>query len=226
MDKSILTLFNKLNEVYDSMPNAIGCIGCGKCCMVQHPHCFQIEFYYILSEIENWTKEEKEKLHIDCIKNYLSNSLEKKCVFLDENKKCKIYSYRDYNCRAFGIIPKKVYSKRVKNVKKNFLGVRLTLEKQSDCCGGVKAEEYIGKNKLDFLFEEIKKLDLELGVSQESCDNSDNYMTFHDHYLLHYYGKDVNMIKALTKIKTNSSEKEKEKFIFDLEDSFGFKKGN
>jgi len=206
-------MFSELETIYAKMPKTLGCVSCGKCCKVQHPHCYCCEFYYIFSAIEKWTEKEKIDLHINCVANYLSNSLQKRCVFLDVNNHCTVYEYRNYNCRAFGMIPKKAYAKRVKDVKKNFPGVRLCLEKQSDCCGGVKPETFIGARKLDEIFDEIRNLDRGLGITEDDINASNNYMTFHDHFLLYTYRDSQWMLEKLTDIKTKASDKEKNEFI-------------
>lgn len=226
MDENIDIVFQKLENIYAQMPETIGCISCGKCCSVQHPHCFYVEFLYMMDGIQSWTREQKFELHLACIKNYLSSSLNKKCVFLNQDKRCDIYHHRGYNCIAFGMIPKKVYTKRVKDVKKNFPGVRLGLESQSACCGGVKPVQYIGGNKLDALFEKIRDLDLLLGVSIEDIDESNNYMTFHDHYILFFYGKDQKTLERLTSLKLNGTDADKLSFLESIVKSFNAEKTN
>jgi len=124
-----------------------------------------------------------------------------------------------HNCRAFGLIPKKLYAQRVKQVQKNFPGIRLELSKQSDCCGGVKPSQYIGKNKLDDLFEQIRNLDKKFGVSQENIDQNNNYMTFHDHYILYIYSERLDILQMLTDIKTSATDEMKLKFLKDMENT-------
>jgi len=213
MKKTLQDLFPELKKLYAKMPEAIGCVGCAKCCKVQHPHCYSVEFYHIMEELKNWSLKETVDLHVSCVSNYLSNDLNKPCVFLDKNKRCRIYDSRDYNCRAFGIIPKKAYTKRVRAVKKQFPGVRLGLESQSDCCGGIHPETFIGAKKLDQIFSDILDLDRELGIEDQDIDQNNNYMTFHDHYLLFYYHERKEMLEQLTNIKYNCSETEKRKFL-------------
>ena len=215
--------FDKLKSLYSQMPKTIGCVGCGKCCKVQHPHCYVTEFYYILKGISDWSIKEIADLHVACIANYFDNSMNKPCVFLSEDNKCRIYDYRDYNCRAFGIIPKKEYAKRVKSIKKKFPGQKLGLEKQSDCCGDVHPEVFIGANKLDKIFSDIRDLDHEINVPEEEIEDGNNYMTFHDHYLLYYYRDNPEFLKKLTYIKNNCSDSEKNSFI-DFMDQFLKKK--
>lgn len=210
MEDEAEKLIEKLNNIYKQMPDTIGCVSCGKCCRVQHPHCYFIEFINMYRHIvSSWSQKETSELIALCVERYISNDLEKPCVFLDEKNMCKIYHTRNYNCRAFGIIPKKVYAKRVREVKKNFPGVRLGLEKQTDCCGGVKPKTFIGAKKLDGLFEQIYNLDIELGVSPEDLAAQNNYMTFHDHLLLFLYGNNPQFLNQLTEVKRHGSEKDK-----------------
>jgi len=213
VENDIGDLTVELNSLYEQMPKTIGCIGCGKCCKIQHPHCYSIEFYNMLYLLDDFTEEQKINLHAACLSNYLDNSINKPCVFLGEDNKCKTYSCRDYNCRSFGIVPKKAYAKHVKAVKKNFPGIRLGLEKQSDCCGGVRPEEFIGAKKLDEIFNKIADLDRKLGIADKDVDDGTSYMTFHDHYLLFYYRENTEMLEKLTQIKYNCSEQEKKAFV-------------
>jgi len=206
--------FDELKSVYDKMPETVGCVSCGKCCKIQHPHCYFVEFLYMYDYVtSNWSAGQINELVISCVERYLSNDTNKPCVFLTKENKCKIYDRRDYNCRAFGIIPKKAYAQRVKEVKKNFSGIRLGLEKQSDCCGDVKPEVFIGINKLDELFLRIYKLDQKIGVSSEDLKSGNSYMTFHDHFLLFLYGSEPLFLKSLTEIKRSGSEKDKKLII-------------
>lgn len=216
MRKPLGVLFQELRDIYAQMPETVGCVSCGKCCKVQHPHCYNIEFFYILDALQKWSEEEIGDLQLACISHYISNDMNKPCVFLDEKNRCKIYEHRDYNCRAFGIIPKKVYAKRVKEVKKKFPGVRLGLEKQSDCCGDVHPETFIGGKKLDQLFEAIRDLDRQMGIPEEEIHEANNYMTFHDHYLLYCYQNNQEFLQRLTNIKYNCDEAEKKRFVEDL----------
>lgn len=218
MDKS----FAKLNELYSQMPDTTGCVGCGRCCKIQHPHCYLCEFINMYTYvIDNWTKNEVNTLIIDCVERYLSNDMNKPCVFLSEDNKCKVYNNRDYNCRAFGMVPKKIYAKHVKQVKKNFPGVRLGLEKQSDCCGSVKPEKFIGGKKLNEIFKNIYELDRDFGVSEEDMANGSTYMTFHDHLLLFVYGNNVPFINQLTEIKRNGTDSDKKQIVEEIRKQFG-----
>ena len=209
----------KLYSIYKQLPESVGCIGCGKCCKVQYPHCYFIEFINIYNHINtNWNDHDKKELHIRCVEKYISNDLKKKCVFLDKNNKCKIYEQRDFNCRAFGIIPKKVYTERVKEAKKKFGNVNLPLQSQSECPGKIHPAIFIGKNKLHQLFTEIYDLDVKLGIPKEDLKEANNYMTFHDHYLLNYYKTHRDILENLTNVKLNFSDEEKKDFCKRMRD--------
>jgi Fe-S-cluster containining protein len=203
----------QLSEVYAQLPETLGCTGCGLCCMVQHPHCYYIEFVNMYNFVVNeWTVEQRYDLHYRCIENYLKNTLRKQCVFLDGERKCSVYNARDFNCRMFGAIPKKEYAKRVKKAAKRNPGVNLDLKKQSDCCKDIKPEAYIGRSKIDKLFQQIFDIDADI-FSNEDLSNGNNYMTFHDHYILHYFHDKVDVLKQLTHVKQEFSEEEKTDFM-------------
>jgi Fe-S-cluster containining protein len=172
-----------------------------------------------MNSMSDWNGKQMLDLHVNCIKNYLSNSLDKQCVFLDVDNQCRTYDARDYNCRAFGIIPKKAYAKRVKAVKKLFNGVQLGLETQSDCPGKIRPETFIGAKKLDQIFSKICDLDTEMGMDAEDVAQGNNYMTFHDHYILYYYRDTPEILQQLTHIKYNYSDADKTKFINVMKES-------
>jgi len=203
-----------LNKIYGKLPDTLGCTGEGLCCMVQHPHCYYIEFVNMYNYIsKNWSKEEIKNLHLSCVSNYLSNSTNKRCVFLSEEKKCRVYEVRDFNCRSFGCVPKMAYKKRVRAVKKKHKGVNLCLKSQSGCCKDLRPESYISESDLDALFYSIKDLDIDLGFSESEMNEASNYMTFHDHYLLYYFENNQDLLMKLTHVKMNYSDDEKAEFL-------------
>ena len=201
----------ELENAYSEMPASLNCTGCGKCCQVQHPNCYYIEFINMMLYInKNWTDKQKDLLHYSCVEKYLDNSLEKACVFLNEDMSCNIYEVRDFNCRAFGIIPKKSYADRVKKRNKEFKKSSLKLQKQTDCCPDIAPEKPISQARLDVIFEKIYSLDRDIGVPKEDLLSSDNYLTFHDHFMLHTYIDKPEILQALTEVKQSSDENKKD----------------
>ena len=210
----------KLEKIYAKIPETLNCNSCGKCCEVQHPHGYYIEFINIYNYIlKNWTDQQLKNLHINCIKNYLSNEIKKKCIFLRDDKLCSIHPQRNFNCRMFGNIPEKTYKKRVKKTEKKFPGINLDLKKQTDCCSNVRPKTFISEKKIDKLFNQIFEIDEEIGVSEEDLKQANNYMTFHDHYILHIFGNNLYMLQKLTHLKINGTEKEKNEFIKAMEEN-------
>ena len=206
------TQLKYLENAYSEMPSSLNCVGCGKCCQVQHPNCYYIEFINMIWYIEkNWTDRQRAMLQYKCAENYLSNSTNKECVFLNEDMSCSVYEVRDYNCRAFGIIPKKTYADRVKKKNKEFKK-SLLLQKQTDCCEDIKPSRPISDNKLDDIFEKIYSIDKNIGIPQDDLLGADNYLTFHDHYMVHMYHDNTNILQALTAMK-ESDDNDKKEFL-------------
>jgi hypothetical protein len=123
----------------------------------------------------------------------------------------------------FGNIPKQVYKRRVKNKEKEFSGTSLALKKQTDCCPKVKPARPISEAEMDSLFERIYNLDITIGVHPIDVAESNNYMTFHDHYILHCFMEDPEILQQLTHMKENFSESEKKNFLKSMRDNMGNK---
>lgn len=107
-------LFEKLNNIYDTLPKG-KCTGCGKCCM-ESVGINLIEFLNIYNYLQD--KEELRKKSIERIMDYyFMEFMEKKsCPFKDENNMCLIYEVRPLNCRLFGHWKKEDYNKNLKDI--------------------------------------------------------------------------------------------------------------
>jgi Fe-S-cluster containining protein len=222
--KEIEKQIKYLEKAYGQLPETVGCTSEGTCCKVQHPHCYYIEFVYMMKHIAGtWDSERRVDLHIKCIGNYLSNDMEKQCIFLNKDMMCDIHKVRDYNCRSFGIIPEKAYEERSNKRKEEFKGESLSLCKQTDCCKNVRPEKFISQKKLDEIFKKIYNMDVEIGIDSESVDAVDNYLTFHDHYILHFYASSLEILKLLTELKENGSEDDKQELLKSMAESLGVK---
>lgn len=92
--------FDKLQEIYDTIPGG-DCTGCTKCCM-ETVTAFYIEFLNVLDYI-NKQENLLEKLMSRIEEHYFTELYSKKmCPFLNENRRCDIYSVRPLVCRLFG----------------------------------------------------------------------------------------------------------------------------
>ncbi|WP_419725828.1 YkgJ family cysteine cluster protein [Terrisporobacter petrolearius] len=107
-------LFEKLNNIYDTLPKG-ECTGCGNCCM-ESVGINLIEFLNIFNYLQD--KNELRKKSLDkIIDYYFLEFMEKKsCPFKDENNRCEIYEVRPLNCRLFGHWKKEDYNKNLKDV--------------------------------------------------------------------------------------------------------------
>ena len=107
-------LFEKLNNIYDTLPKG-KCTGCGKCCM-ESVGINLIEFLNIYKYLQD--KDELRKKSIGRIMDYyFMEFMEKKsCPFKDENNMCLIYEVRPLNCRLFGHWKKEDYNKNLKDI--------------------------------------------------------------------------------------------------------------
>ena len=107
-------LFEKLNNIYDTLPKG-KCTGCGNCCM-ESVGINLIEFLNIYNYLQD--KDELRKKSIGRIMDYyFMEFMEKKsCPFKDENNMCLIYEVRHLNCRLFGNWKKEDYNKNLKDI--------------------------------------------------------------------------------------------------------------
>ena len=107
-------LFDKLNNIYDTLPSG-KCSGCGNCCM-ESVGINLIEFLNIYNYLQD--KDELRKKSIGRIMDYyFMEFMEKKsCPFKDENNMCLIYEVRPLNCRLFGHWKKEDYNKNLKDI--------------------------------------------------------------------------------------------------------------
>ena len=107
-------LFEKLNNIYDTLPKG-KCTGCGNCCM-ESVGINLIEFLNIYNYLQD--KDELRKKSIGRIMDYyFMEFMEKKsCPFKDENTMCLIYEVRPLNCRLFGHWKKEDYNKNLKDI--------------------------------------------------------------------------------------------------------------
>ena len=152
-------LFEKLNDIYDTLPKG-QCTGCGNCCM-ESVGINLIEFlniYNYLLDKDELRKESIEKI----MEYYFMEFMEKNsCPFKDENNRCKIYEVRPLNCRLFGHWKKEDYNKNLnditeknhqyKNIMKGKYGFDISDEvvnyKIKYCQDFIPEERYLSKSE-------------------------------------------------------------------------------
>ena len=107
-------LFEKLNNIYDTLPKG-KCTGCGSCCM-ESVGINLIEFLNIFNYLQDKDELRKKSL-AKIIDYYFMEFMEKNsCPFKDENNRCQIYEVRPLNCRLFGHWKKEDYNKNLKDI--------------------------------------------------------------------------------------------------------------
>lgn len=107
-------LFEKLNNIYDTLPKG-KCSGCGSCCM-ESVGINLIEFLNIFNYLQDKDELRKKSLG-KIIDYYFMEFMEKNsCPFKDENNRCEIYEVRPLNCRLFGHWKKEDYNKNLKDI--------------------------------------------------------------------------------------------------------------
>jgi len=190
----------RLEELYAKLPETKGCTSCGKCCKVQCPNMYYIEFLHILTYMQdNFDKPTVDGIFSKSFQNAISLAQDKQCPFLDDKNKCMIYEVRHYNCRVYGIIPKGEYQDRVKQAKKRLGVENISLEKQCDKVS-IDGE---GSNKgLNDIFEQLKQLEEEIGVSKNMVRLiGGSYLTFHDMLILHFFHDNDGIIECINQLK-------------------------
>lgn len=224
-DKNIIGPLARLKIIYDEMPKTTGCEECSKiygeknkdwCCKSISPSMHYVEFLYVWQDVQKWSKKKKLEVIIRCIRNYLSNRLDKGCVFYKEG--CTIYNLRPTVCRHYGITCPSVFEERYNRLK----------ERQGDKCVvkpqcnkvSIKDENY----KSEFIlpedenqwFKQVIECENRIGVSPEAISMHDlpggSYRTFHDHILIELF--EPSFLEMLTKYRfSHPSEEDIDKTI-------------
>jgi Fe-S-cluster containining protein len=147
--KKVISSFSKLSNVYNHLPKTTGCTeniskcnGCGGwCCRYQSPQLLYVEFLHIWKNVLKYLEINE---IVDIIErslyNYIEGDTTKGCIFLNkENSYCKIYKYRPFNCRTYGMIPNEEFNKNKEKVKEKMKGILGLVIK--DQCDLVKIED-------------------------------------------------------------------------------------
>lgn len=213
--------FASLKIVYDSMPKTSGCESCADinkenihwCCKTIVPSAYYSEFLYAWEDVEKkWNKKDKLDLILRAIKNHITDN-QKGCPFY--NIGCSIYEKRFLQCRMYGIIPRKSWKKRVKNLK-SIYGKDYKATPQ---CNLVKSDIYVDEKKENTWFEFSRICESKIGVSNKTIQEHDSekgsYRAIHDHILMYCFSED--MLTSLSSIRLSKpTEKDIEDFLIIL----------
>jgi Fe-S-cluster containining protein len=220
MNKKVsLNVINKLNNIYKKIPKTKGCLesikkqnGCeAHCCNYNNPSVLYVEFQNSLKNVlSNWKIDDILKLFEKAIRNYLNNSVSKSCIFWDkESKLCNQHNHRPFACQIYGITPKEEFEPKYKRLKILYKDNITAVIK--DQCNLIQPEDnnLPTKKDIDTWWEELKKLEIEVGFKNSDINDEDGtYKTFHDH-LLTYFLPDKSLTE-LTNLKINGTYEQKE----------------
>lgn len=167
-------LFNKLNDVYESLPTG-NCSGCGNCCM-ESVGINLIEFLNIFCYLED--RADLRRRCIIKIVDYYFEEYSKKnsCPFKDDDNRCLIYEVRPLNCRLFGHWKKEDYNKNLNNVTKKNNDYKELMKRQHGfeindevvnyridyCESFIPGKGYLSKSERLSFFDELMILDSKL----------------------------------------------------------------
>ena len=219
----------RLKIIYDEIPATTGCEKCeevnGKedkhwCCTSNSPSMYYTEFLYVWQEVQKWGKQKRKDLILRAIRNYLSNSLHKSCIFYVDG--CSCYQHRPLMCRFYGVINKDSWNRRLdvlKDRQKDKFSCRDQCSLVSICQDGYKSDSINPKDE-DKWFLDIRQCEKRIGVNGVSIALHDkpggSYRTFHDHLLIELF--EPVFLEMLSKMRmSNPSPEDIDKTIIAVE---------
>lgn len=208
----------KLQRIYDGVPDTIGCMenidkedGCGAwCCQHQSPSVLEVEFANTWKWVnDNLDESETIQLIEKALRNYMSNSQNKGCIFWDSNTKlCMQHKTRPYACRIYGIMSDEEWRPRYEQLKvlNNDLREQCNLVKTAN-------GKTFTKGTSDAYWKDLVNLEAANGIPKSRIHDQvgGSNRTYHDHIILNLYSRDI--LKELSKMRLHAKEEEKERFI-------------
>jgi len=205
--------FVSLGVLYEGMPATSGCEKCKEvngeecnwCCLCQSPSMYYVEFLKVFKEVgDNWSDEQKTEILLRSVRNYLDNSINKGCVFYDNE--CTVYNVRPFNCRLYGVIPEGSWNKRWEALQER-QGDKFNARPQ---CSLVSSEREVTPTLEDKWFLHTRECEERIGMPIGTINLHDeaggSYRTFHDHLLLELLGEDV--LATLSNVRLTNPSKE------------------
>jgi hypothetical protein len=185
----------------------------GWCCRLNSPQVLYCEFFNVWTYvIKEWDYDKIIKLIGRCLKNYLSESFNKPCVFWDiDTHLCLVHKYRNFNCRLFGITPEDEMKPRVEQLRKKFQSDILAVIK--DQCKLVVGEKDVTKDDTDRWWHRLEAIEQLAGIDKKMItdDPGGSYRMYHDHILIQLFPDDV--MRQLSTLRAYGNPEEKEVFI-------------
>ncbi len=221
-DSNLVGPLVSLRILHEEMPKTTGCDRCKEvngdnvdwCCKTTNPSMYYVEFLNSWQAVQDeWSKDDKLDLVVRAIRNYLSESLEKGCIFYHGG--CTTYDKRPFACRMYGVIPKQTWDER-RVIFKGRYGEDFEPRAQ---CDMVTADKEISREMEDNWFLFIRRAEERIGVPEAVINGHDephgSYRTFHDHMLVELFPPEF--LNYLTKLRLSSpSEEDIDKFIIEV----------
>lgn len=222
-EKKIEQALNKLEEIYNTIPDTVGCMkwintpkaegGCGgRCCKYQNPQVLYVEFIRTWRHVlSNWTEDQIANLIEASMRNYLSDKPTKGCVFWDKDTMlCKIHTKRPYNCFIYGITPEEEFKPRYERLKVLYQD-RLDAVIM-DQCDLIETEDKtkVTKSMTDNWWKQLVEVEESIGIDKSDIhdDKGGSYLTYHDHILLQVCNDSI--MGQLQFLRVHGSKVEKE----------------
>jgi Fe-S-cluster containining protein len=226
-DQNLMGPLARLKIIYEDMPPTAGCENCSAvngeeqkdwCCKTQNPSMYYCEFLYIWQEVQKWPKTRRAWLVLRAIRNYLSNSLSKGCIFYEDSFGCKVYEHRPFMCRMYGVIDPERFQQRFDLLRER-QGEKFEAKPQ---CKLVHVADdqalipYIKAEDEDKMFQQVMTCEARIGMTEPLLKLHDQpggpYRTFHDHILIELFPP--AFLEMLTKTRmTNPSQEDIDKTI-------------
>tara|TARA_Y100000310_G_scaffold57488_2_gene52726 strand:+ start:52371 stop:53138 length:768 start_codon:yes stop_codon:yes gene_type:complete len=215
--------FRRLNRLYNKIPNTKGCMeninkkgGCNAwCCRLQNPQVLYSEFLNTWDNVlKQFSMNDMVLIVERAIRSYVTSSVIKGCIFFDEDDNlCAVHETRPFNCRTYGIIPKKEFTARYEKLKEVYKdNPDADVRDQCDLVSTLNGRKVKSK-EIDKWWRLLNNVEANLGIPRENIndDLGGSYRTFHDHILLEIMPNDV--MEELQKVRLMENEEEKEQAV-------------
>ena len=211
--------FNWLHVLYSQIPDTKGCIenickegGCSAwCCTLQNPQVLEIEFMRVWKHIlKNWSLDQINDTVESALRNYLSMTPMKGCIFFDKTtKQCQVHEHRCYNCRLYAITPDEEFRPRFEKFQELYKGREdMFVKYQCDLVSTVDQTK-VTTEMSNSWWNRMIEIEKSIGIPAKDIHDGSggSYMTYHDHVVLRVCS-DVIM-KQLQILRNNGTQEER-----------------
>ncbi|MFW6173470.1 MAG: YkgJ family cysteine cluster protein [Elusimicrobiota bacterium] len=212
---------NKLNKLYQDIPETKGCMEnlprCQAwCCSIQSPSLLFVEFMNVWDNIlHDYSTKEIVGLIKGAVNNYVFFRPDAGCIFFDRNTKyCMCHKYRPYNCRIYGITPEDEFTLRYERFKEQYKDEMYDIRDQCSLVE-VRNGQKVTTNDTNKWWERLCKIEHYFGVSKSNINDAPDgtYRNFHDHLLLFLFPDDLLSRLTMLRLNRDLPKEEKKKCI-------------